>query len=128
MGTRIGARCLDCDEDYSISEGGGFFFHLLRCDTCGQGRSVGFDELGETHLRYLKGLNGPYAMVSAEHDRRVQEDYDGEPLAEEDYHREVERLAGACECGGSFRFDAPPRCPACRSTRYEPAGGMILYD
>jgi len=57
MGSESSARCLDCDEAFTVCEGGGFFFHLLRCDRCGAGKSIPFDKLGELHLRYLKGLS-----------------------------------------------------------------------
>jgi hypothetical protein len=34
-----------------------------------------------------------------------------------------------CECGGRLSFDAPPRCPDCRSTDLEPIEGThVLYD
>jgi predicted RNA-binding Zn-ribbon protein involved in translation (DUF1610 family) len=38
--------------------------------------------------------------------------------------------APACECGGRFTMDAPPRCPNCRSTELarDPDGISILYD
>jgi hypothetical protein len=89
-----------------------------------------FKELGETHLRYLKGLGMPYAIVSSEHDQWVRDHYPGEPLNEEEYHRAVERLAGDCRCGGHFSFDAPPRCPKCGSTALEndPDKPPMLYD
>lgn len=35
-----------------------------------------------------------------------------------------------CECGGTFRSDAPARCPSCRSTdfRRDTTQPTILYD
>jgi hypothetical protein len=90
---------------------------------------VGFDELGELHLHYVKGLPSPYCMASADHDRFVQEHLPLEPITEDDYHRGVEEFAGRCCCGARFTFDAPPRCPKCRSTRLgEGDGPLILYD
>ena len=118
MGSGHQARCLECAESFVVNRGGGFFFHMLRCDQCGQTKSIGFDELGELHLRYLKGLSGPYAMISAERDRYVREHLDVEAIDEQEYHAGVEEAAGSCECGGRFTFDAPPRCPGCRSTRH----------
>jgi len=46
---------------------------------------------------------------------------------------QVEDLAGQCECGGNFTFDAKPRCPKCGSLDYEPGSkdgvaNIILYD
>ena len=68
VGSKYGAICGACGRKFSVSEGGGFTFHLLRCDRCGATREMSFEELGEVHLRYLKGLPGPYAIASAEHD------------------------------------------------------------
>ncbi len=31
----------------------------------------------------------------------------------------IEAVAGSCSCGGSFKVDAPPRCPQCRSLNIE---------
>ena len=127
MGCRFEARCLDCGRRFMVDSGGGFRFHLLHCDTCGKTKSVRFEELGLIHLRYLKGLPGPYCVASSEHDRYVQEHLDLEPLPEDDYQREVEAVAGNCRCGGRFSFDAPARCPRCRSTRFE-RGGTLVYE
>ena len=33
-----------------------------------------------------------------------------------------------CGCGGSFSAEAPPRCPTCRSERFEVVGNHICYD
>jgi hypothetical protein len=122
--------CNRCGEHFHVSEGGGFSFHLLHCDRCGRERSIGFDELGEIHLRYLKGLPGAYAMVSAEYDQRVRETYPGEPMEEDDYHAAVEQMAGDCDCGGSYSMTATARCPTCHATdwRRDPQGGGVLYD
>jgi hypothetical protein len=68
MGAGISAKCLDCGSEFTVNEGGGLSFHLLRCDTCGETKGVGFGELGELHLRYLKGLPGPYSVVTAAHE------------------------------------------------------------
>jgi len=68
-------------------------FHLLHCDRCGKDKSLSFDEIGEPHLAYLKGLPGPYAMATAGHDQEVKDNYPGEPLSEDEYHEAVERAA-----------------------------------
>lgn len=128
MGSQSPAQCLACGQEFTVSEGGGFFFHLLRCDGCGGTKSLSFHELGELHLRYLKGLSGPYAQVSAEHDRHVREHVDVEPISESDYQAAIEELAGSCDCGGNFTFDAPSRCPACRSTHIEVHPPTVMYD
>ncbi|MGZ4904489.1 MAG: hypothetical protein ACXV5I_06715 [Halobacteriota archaeon] len=122
MGAEYRVRCLHCGHTFSVRQGGGFAFHLLHCDTCGEDVSIGFDELGEAHLRYTKGLPEPYCVASGCFDRKIQERYPGTPLSEEEYHNVVEQIAGGCSCGGSFTFDAPPRCPRCRSRELEHDG------
>jgi hypothetical protein len=130
MGQSLGVICNACGVRFRVSDGGGFVFHLLHCDRCGTERSIGFDEIGEPHLRYLKGLKVPYAMATADHDLHVEKHYRGEPITEAEYHRIVEDLCGECECGGSFRFDAPARCPECGSAdhRRDPEAGVVMYD
>jgi hypothetical protein len=130
MGTAQDVICEECGEHFTISAGGGFTFHQLHCGKCGEETTVDFDELGEVHARYLKGLETPYCVASWDQDKAIQRSHPGEPLGEEAYHEAVEELAGRCDCGGRFSFQALPRCPECRSTRHreDPDGGMILYD
>ncbi|MBN1561099.1 hypothetical protein JW998_12670 [candidate division KSB1 bacterium] len=82
MGHTVTATCTVCGATFTLDYGGGFFFHLLRCNKCGKTKSIGFDELGEWHLRYLKGLPGPYSVASSEHDEYVREHVDVQPLSE----------------------------------------------
>jgi hypothetical protein len=35
MGTEHGAKCKKCGHSFGVSEGGGFVFHMLHCDRCG---------------------------------------------------------------------------------------------
>ncbi|MFH1743624.1 MAG: hypothetical protein ABIH23_31860 [bacterium] len=129
MGHTCDAKCLKCGEEFSVNEGGGFSFHLLHCDRCGKEKDVTFEELGEIHLQYIKGLPGPYCMATSERDRAIQEEYEGEAITEEEYHAEVENIAGVHEeCGGQFRFEAPPRCPKCGSDEIEKSEPTVLYD
>jgi hypothetical protein len=130
MGTEYGAICKKCHTRFRVSEGGGFMFHLLHCDKCGKPKSLSFVEIGEPHLRYLKGLSGPYSIATQEHDKNVQETYPGEPLSEAEYNLAIEKLAGKCGCGGYFKLDAPPRCPKCKSPDFkkDPKGNELLYD
>ncbi len=82
MGHIAGAKCFDCGELFAMDSGGGFFFHLLRCDGCGATKTIGFDELGELHLRYLKGLSEPYCVASSEHDENVRKHARIEPISD----------------------------------------------
>jgi hypothetical protein len=95
MGHQVEAKCLDCGTTFTVDHGGGFVFHLLRCDKCGKTKSIGFDRLGELHLRYLKGLPGAYCVASSEHDDNVRRHARVEPLSEDEYHREIEGVAGS---------------------------------
>ncbi len=129
MGECVEAKCLKCGKSFTIDRGGGFSFHLLRCDKCGITKSINFDEIYELHQRYLKGLSGPYCIATAEHDKRVQENVDIKPIGEDEYHKQIVNLAGNCKCSGKFVFDAPPRCPKCRSINFsEDERTLILYD
>jgi hypothetical protein len=86
MGHEVEAKCLDCGTTFTVMHGGGFFFHLVRCDKCGRTKSIGFDDLGELHLRYLKGSPGPYCIASSEHDEHVRKHLPVEPISEDEYH------------------------------------------
>jgi len=130
MGTERGVICDECGERFSVTGGGRFAFHLLHCWDCGLESTVGFDELGELHERYIKGLDTPYSTATWRSDLAVQRDDSIQPLDEVSYRAEVERRAGHCECGGAFSFRAGSRCPACGSERYDedPEGEMICFD
>jgi hypothetical protein len=60
MGHTNSAKCKSCGHDFEVDHGGGFFFHLLRCDNCSKTKSLDFDEIGEPHIQYLKGSGIPY--------------------------------------------------------------------
>ena len=131
MGTEYRAKCKKCNTEFTVHEGGGFSYYMLHCDTCGKEKSISFKEIGEPHLQYLKGLPGPYSVSTSEHDRKIQENYPGEAIGEDEYYLIVEKLAGNCSCGGNFKFNAKPRCPKCRSTKIynnTPDDEIILYD
>lgn len=119
MGHRTAAKCLDCGETFTVDHGGGFRFHLVRCDRCGNTKTIGVDELGELYVRYLRGLPGPYCVASSEHDECVQQHVPLEPISEEEYHKGIEAFAGECRCGRKYSLNAPPRCPQCHSARIE---------
>ena len=129
MGTRYSATCNQCVFNFTVSEGGGFVFHLLHCDKCGKDKSIGFDELGEIHMQYLKGLPGPYSIATSESDEDIKKNYPGEPISEEEYNKKVEEIVGKCKCGGKFSMDAPPRCSKCHSDDYETdEETMLCFD
>lgn len=130
MGHLYTAICSKCGEIFIVSEGGGFCFHRLHCNKCGKGMDIGFDKLGEIHLRYVKGLPGPYCIVSRESDKKIQESFPGEPLNKREYEKQVELFAKICDCGGKFKFSGKSRCPKCHSLKYTqvPNGEILFYD
>lgn len=132
MGTATGHICQACGTRFGVRDGGGFFFDLLHCDRCGRTQSVGHEELGDIHLRFVKGLPGPYTVGRTAMDRRIQREYPGEPLSRDEYHAAAEATFDPCPCGGHFRYGAPPRCPTCGSTsemwEVDPAASMVHYD
>jgi hypothetical protein len=128
MGHQVNATCRTCGNTFTVDHGGGFYFHLVRCANCGKTKSLSFDELGELHLRYLKGLPGPYCVANAEFDKGIQENAQIEPISEDEYHKGIEAIAGTCRCGGRYCLDAPPRCPKCRSKRIDEGEITVMYD
>ena len=116
MGSASSFICRTCGTHFMARDGGGFMFDLLHCDTCGATTSVSHQELGDIHLGFVKGLPGPYAVARAAKDRRIQAEYPGRTLTRDEYHGAAEATLGACACGGRFTYDAPARCPGCRST------------
>ena len=131
MGHSFTAKCKKCNAKFTVSEGGGFMFHELRCDKCGHAKGIGFDEIGDPHLRWRKGLPGPWTVGSQEFDDDIKNNYPGEPLSDEEYHKIIEEMVGKCKkCQeGQYRFDAPARCPECKSTEFEDTGeDWVCYD
>jgi|TARA_B100001964_G_C14221632_1_gene595553 DNA-directed RNA polymerase subunit M/transcription elongation factor TFIIS len=130
MGQTISVTCKKCGHKFKVAEGGGFVFHLLHCDSCSKTKSISFDEIGEPHLQYLKGLKGPYCTVTSERDKHVQDNYKGKALSEKKYYAAVEKIVGDCKCGGTFKFNAKPRCPKCKSLKFteDENGEVIHYD
>ena len=132
MGSASGYICRSCDARFSVREGGGFFFDLLHCETCGATTSVSHQDLGDIHLGFVKGLPGPYAIARSAMDRQIQAEFPGPVLTRRQYHRAAEATLEPCQCGGAFRYDAPPRCPSCRSMSdqwdVDPTGVRMHYD
>jgi hypothetical protein len=112
-----------------VDHGGGFMFHLVRCDRCGRTKSILFDDLGELHLRYLKGLQAPYCIASLDHHQKVREHAQVAPISEDEHGHGIEAIAGKCGCDGKFTLDAPPRCPKCHSMQVqEDETPLAMYD
>lgn len=132
MGSGYGAICKTCGTKFQVRSGGGFFFDLLHCDECGRSRTVRHEDMGDIHLGYVKGLPGPYAMSRSTLDTEIKQTYQGEPLDREAYRIAVEAMLDRCHCGGTVRYDAPARCPGCRSTandwERDPAAPSMHYD
>jgi predicted Zn-ribbon and HTH transcriptional regulator len=53
---------------------------------------------------------------------------DIKPIGEDEYHKQIENMAGSCKCSGKFAFDALPRCPKCRSTDITEGETIMHYD
>ena len=132
MGSASSFICRACGAHFMSRSGGGFMFDLLHCDTCGNDRDVSHQDLGDVHLGFVKGLPGPYAVARAEMDRRIQQEYPGEPLTRDGYHTATDATLDRCDCGGRFTYDASGRCPECRSTEdqwdEDPNGAHMFYD
>ena len=128
MGKLVEAKCMKCGHFFRISHGGGFHFHLLRCNKCGETKSINFNEIYELHQRYLKGLSSPYCIATSKHDKRVQKNEDIKPIGENEYYKEIVNLAGNCKCSGKFNFKALPRCPKCRSKDIREGETTECYD
>jgi hypothetical protein len=126
MGQITAYSCTACGDAFRIREGGGFFFDMLHCDQCGLARSISHQDLGDIHLRFVKGLKTPYATARWRLDRDIQANYPGKPLSRDEYHSAAESMIEPCGCGGRFRYAAPARCPKCRSTREAWSGGSVV--
>jgi DNA-directed RNA polymerase subunit RPC12/RpoP len=114
MRIRTNTRCLKCRAKFEVDEGGDATSHLLRCEECGQTTTIEFDRLGWLYLRYSKWLVQGFDATTSEHICDLQA-LPCTPMPQREYERRVEAIAGSCECGGDFTFDASPRCPECRS-------------
>jgi len=99
MGTQYATRCNNCGATFETSEGGGFRFELLHCEVCGKEKSASLERFG--------GIRAPRSGKR--------------------YQQRMEKAAGACDCGGHFRMNAPSRCPVCRSTDLANSA-TICYD
>ena len=99
MGCTVVAKSLDCSKQFELDQDGGFIFHLVRCDLCGRTKSIGFDELGDLRLRYMKELSDPDYGPDSKSDNYSQKHAPLEPISEDEYYAGVEAFAGKCKCG-----------------------------
>jgi ssDNA-binding Zn-finger/Zn-ribbon topoisomerase 1 len=120
MGCVVKAECLDCGKNFEMYQGPSALAHLVRCDKCGKTKFIGFKDLGELRLRYLKGLSEPYSIWAIFKAKKH--------ISKEEYYRGVSAFAGRCECGGNYTLDAPQRCPKCHSTRIRRVTATMIYD
>ena len=109
MGQTVEATCQDCGFKFKLEDGGGFFFHLLRCNKCGKTKSIGFDEIRDK----LKA--DPYIVPKLF-------------TKKDDNIVKIEKYAGMCKCGGMFLFFAKPRCSKCKSIKILKGKIVIFYD
>jgi len=122
MGHIVEAKCMKCGNFFRISHGGGIHFHLLRCNKCGETKSIGFDKIHELHQRYMKGSS------LSKHEKELLKNEDIKPIGTNEYYKEIENLTGNCKCSGKFTFKASPRCPKCRSKDIGEGETFALYD
>ena len=109
MDIEFEAKCKDCGAILSIGcVSVDDFSILLRCERCGGEKFISDDEIEQAKSKDLEKLS--------------------ELDSEEENLREIERIAGTCKCGGKPKFDAPPRCPECRSKNIEQVGSTSFYE
>ena len=113
MGHTNKAMCNKCGAEFKVVHGGGFLSHILRCDLCGEGKTISFGGLGEFHPSHLKELSG---KALQKYERDVHKHAPVKPMSEKKCRKAAEKAAGKCACGGKFALTAPPRCPTCHST------------
>ncbi|MCY1636592.1 hypothetical protein [Marinifilum sp. D737] len=106
MGAINNAICKKCNSTFHIRRGGGFLFHLLNCNKCGDEKEVVFTDIMELREKYLIEKK----------------------ILEKEYDRKVEEIMPICSCGGKFTFEAKPRCPYCNSDKYKIGELISLYD
>lgn len=100
IGMSFGVICKGCGHKYMVNIGGGFFFDLSHCDTCGAEKSV------QTSFRrgLPQGRNGDIPNKKSKPKNAV--------------------------VAGHFSDTASARCLVCKSPDYkkDPNGDRIMYD
>lgn len=158
MGQRYEATCKKCEKKFTFDFGGGFCFHLLRCDICGKAKGVNFQELGKIHQRHCKSLISDeeyyteveknagkckcggqfsYNIIRCDkcnkikHWSKLEGLYSGHLegfLSGKKFHQAIEKHVGNCECGGHFSIGNPIRCPKCKSDKIKIGKTLAFYD
>lgn len=126
MGSVFEAKCERCGYAWRASEGGGFLFVQLRCDTCG---NVTARPRGAP-----SGSNAP--MRTAEIRRLLsggaqQWERAGRPFTPVELEV-IERFFGRCGCGGKFLDEndsrARLRCVDCLSDKVSRGPDDAMFD
>jgi hypothetical protein len=126
------AICNRCETRFDAAWGHTRRGFCLRCAECGRPLGVPKDEVEEP-----PGSNVQLSQLVAEVEATpkppkrslgelVEELVARGPSPEWiAWQQRVEATPPACACGGRYRFDAPSRCPQCRSAdhRIDPSGG-----
>jgi hypothetical protein len=159
MGSTYEAKCLQCGEKFYVNKGGGFNFYLLHCDACGAEKTVTATSetvwepsvaTSETAPKPLIGSRDTVSTRSFWARFRRKQTFRGKTTPTSSGKKtghitsggskhygygfvnkaKVEQIAGTCpRCGGSFKFDAPARCPTCKSAEIEcDSKPRLLYD
>ncbi len=79
MGCQKLVVCSNCKYPFTVNEGGGMFFHLLKCDKCGKDRTILFSTIENFHLdtdtisekKYESLVEKKYGNVNAEADSNL---------------------------------------------------------
>ncbi len=53
MGHSFGVICQTCQHRFTISHGPGFYFNLLRCESCGKTKNVTLEEMEKVGISRL---------------------------------------------------------------------------
>jgi hypothetical protein len=101
MGRHVRVTCKHCSTVFEAFDGGGFRFHMLHCQQCGDALSVNQDDMGDT----------------------FQADEDGQ-------NAWVAKNVPPCSCGGRYTLKARGRCPKCNSDDWDMGNAKLemLYD
>jgi hypothetical protein len=107
MGSVFKALSKQCGHEFEASDGGrGFRFIELRCDNCGDTKSIPCPDRSVTKARLT-------AQTEAEWERS---------------RKELELMDLRCQCGGESARSSPVRCPECRSTDVKTGGTVLHFD